>query len=155
GQYFRVPQGEGDAVGFIYYKNSAGAAVVVASLASAEITKLLGKDDSQKLAAFTDDDGASALALDERGGIFTADSPEDIRKTIGKTGYDRAPAILKITSADKAVHGFMDEFGGVQLPGLQGSVQENIKRLNKRLSEHLERRRVLDARECGLDPFSS
>ncbi|HBX6902632.1 TPA: hypothetical protein MIB07_25745, partial [Klebsiella pneumoniae] len=48
GQYFRVPQGEGDAVGFIYYKNSAGAAVVVASLASAEITKLLGKDDSQK-----------------------------------------------------------------------------------------------------------
>ncbi len=68
------------------------------------------------------------------GGIFTADSPEDIRKTIGKTGYDRAPAILKITSADKAVHGFMDEFGGVQLPGLQGSVQENIKRLNKRLS---------------------
>ncbi|HHT4448642.1 TPA: right-handed parallel beta-helix repeat-containing protein, partial [Klebsiella pneumoniae] len=43
GQYFRVPQGEGDAVGFIYYKNSAGAAVVVASLASAEITKLLGK----------------------------------------------------------------------------------------------------------------
>ncbi|HBX6981477.1 TPA: hypothetical protein MIB00_25065, partial [Klebsiella pneumoniae] len=52
GQYFRVPQGEGDAVGFIYYKNSAGAAVVVASLASAEITKLLGKDDSQKLAAF-------------------------------------------------------------------------------------------------------
>ncbi|EPY6832051.1 right-handed parallel beta-helix repeat-containing protein [Klebsiella pneumoniae] len=155
GQYFRVPQGEGDAVGFIYYKNSAGAAVVVASLASAEITKLLGKDDSQKLVAFTDDDGASALALDERGGIFTADSPEDIRKTIGKTGYDRAPAILKITSADKVVHGFMDEFGGVQLPGLQGSVQENIKRLNKRLSEHLERRRVLDARECGLDPFSS
>ncbi|HCQ9070214.1 TPA: hypothetical protein OMI80_005023, partial [Klebsiella pneumoniae] len=50
GQYFRVPQGEGDAIGFIYYKNSAGAAVVVASLASAEITKLLGKDDSQKLA---------------------------------------------------------------------------------------------------------
>ncbi|MCP5705520.1 hypothetical protein NL302_28130, partial [Klebsiella pneumoniae] len=42
GQYFRVPKGEGDAVGFIYYKNSAGAAVVVASLASAEITKLLG-----------------------------------------------------------------------------------------------------------------
>ncbi|HGK4158679.1 TPA: hypothetical protein ACJ2PX_003883, partial [Klebsiella pneumoniae] len=120
GQYFRVPQGEGNAVGFNYYKNSAGVAVFVASVASAEITKLLGKDDSQKLAAFTDDNGASALALDERGGIFTADSPEDIRKTIGKTGYDRAPAILKITSADKAVHGFMDEFGGVQLPGLQG-----------------------------------
>ncbi|HEJ8267957.1 TPA: right-handed parallel beta-helix repeat-containing protein [Klebsiella oxytoca] len=155
GQYFRVPQGEGNTVGFNYYKNSAGVAVLVASVASAEITKLLGKDDSQKLAAFTDDDGASALALDERGGIFTADSPEDIRKTIGKTGYDRAPAILKITSADKAVHGFMDEFGGVQLPGLQGSVQENIKRLNKRLSDHLKNRLVLDARECGLNPFSS
>ncbi|WP_407245197.1 hypothetical protein [Klebsiella pneumoniae] len=43
GQYFRVPQGEGDAVGFIYYKNSAGAAVVVASLASAETQNCSGK----------------------------------------------------------------------------------------------------------------
>ncbi|MDK6205970.1 right-handed parallel beta-helix repeat-containing protein [Klebsiella aerogenes] len=155
GQYFRVPQGADNVVGFIYYRNSAGAEIEVASLASGEITKLLGKDNSQKLAAFTDDEGTSALALDERGGIFIAGSPEDIRKNLEKTGYDRAPAILKISAADGAVHGFMDEFGGVQLPGLQGSVQENIKRLNKRLSAHLKRRMVLDARECGLDPFSS
>jgi len=43
GQYFRVPQGTGSDLSFIYYKNSAGTAVEVATMASANI-----KDDVRK-----------------------------------------------------------------------------------------------------------
>ncbi|MDX7091780.1 hypothetical protein SJ365_29395, partial [Klebsiella oxytoca] len=57
GQYFRVPQGEGNVVGFNYYKNSAGVAVIVASVASAEITKLLGMTDDSGLVRTVSSDG--------------------------------------------------------------------------------------------------
>ena len=155
GQYFRVPQGETSDISFIYYRNNSGVAVVVATLSSAFINQLIGRDDNKTLAAIIDKDGQFSLVVDEHSAIYTPDSSASLNQRLNKLGYDRAPAIARITDEYGAVHQFLDEFGGLQLPGLQGSVQGNITRTQKRLADLIARRRVYDARECGMNPFSS
>ncbi|HIE9871306.1 TPA: hypothetical protein ACXRXH_005249, partial [Klebsiella pneumoniae] len=62
GQYFRVPQGEGNALAFIYYKNNAGAAVEVAEyVGQGSISNSIRKYETISLAQ---DDVANGNILD-------------------------------------------------------------------------------------------
>ena len=69
GQYFRVPQGEGAELAFIYYRNNAGVAQIVATTASGEIAKLVKASSDGNLVVISDIDGVAIEVKDDFGGI--------------------------------------------------------------------------------------
>lgn len=155
GQYFRVPQGEDSDLAFIYYLNNNGTAEVVATLASGAIASLIGKSDNLNLQVTYDSQLIVSQVVDDKGAIFTPDNIESLNKKIKPLSENKSPHILNIVGANKAVYEKIDDFGGLHLPNLTGSVQNNFKNINKRLKNLIDTRRVFDARDYGLKQSGS
>ncbi|WP_064350027.1 glycosyl hydrolase family 28-related protein, partial [Klebsiella oxytoca] len=198
GQYFRVPQGEGNVVGFNYYKNSAGMAVIVASVASAEITKLLGMTDDSGLVRTVSSDGKITEVKTETGDNYLAGMDESIQEMASRSGKDSSvnlhsatdrdgvqliitdaegkiripltdftlqdllaqvhpvpgPFLNTLSSADKAAYGYIDELGGLNLPGLPTSVNNMLNSLSRRVQQQADGRFLTSIKDYGWDPNS-
>ncbi|MFH3423602.1 glycosyl hydrolase family 28-related protein, partial [Klebsiella oxytoca] len=198
GQYFRVPQGEGNVVGFNYYKNSAGMAVIVASVASAEITKLLGMTDDSGLVQTVSSDGKITEVKTETGDNYLAGMDESIQEMASRSGKDNStnlhsatdkdglqliitdaegkiripltdfplqdllaqvqpvsgPFLNTLSSADKAAYGYIDELGGLNLPGLPTSVNNMLNSLSRRVQQQADGRFLTSIKDYGWDPNS-
>ncbi|HDG7750218.1 TPA: hypothetical protein PCJ16_005349, partial [Klebsiella quasipneumoniae] len=198
GQYFRVPQGEGNVVGFNYYKNSAGMAVIVASVASAEITKLLGMTDDSGLVRTVSSDGKVTEVKTETGDNYLAGMDESIQEMASRSGKDNStnlhsatdkdglqliitdaegkiripltdfplqdllaqvqpvsgPFLNTLSSADKAAYGYIDELGGLNLPGLPTSVNNMLNSLSRRVQQQADGRFLTSIKDYGWDPNS-
>ncbi|MFP8638339.1 glycosyl hydrolase family 28-related protein, partial [Klebsiella michiganensis] len=198
GQYFRVPQGEGNVVGFNYYKNSAGVAVIVASVASAEITKLLGMTDDSGLVRTVSSDGKITEVKTETGDNYLAGMDESIQEMASRSGKDSSvnlhsatdkdglqlvitdaegkiripltdftlqdllaqvhpvpgPFLNTLSSADKAAYGYIDELGGLNLPGLPTSVNNMLNSLSRRVQQQADGRFLTSIKDYGWDPNS-
>lgn len=199
GQYFRVPQGEGNVVGFNYYKNSAGVAVIVASVASAEITKLLGMTDDSGLVQTVSSDGKVTEVKTETGDNYLAGMDESIQEMASRSGKDTTgnlhsatdkdglqliitdaegkiriplsdfnlqdllaqvqpvpgPFLNTLSSADKAAYGYIDELGGLNLPGLPTSVQDSLNSLSRRLQQQIDRGCVVSIKDYNWNTSSA
>ncbi|HHT0023833.1 TPA: glycosyl hydrolase family 28-related protein, partial [Klebsiella oxytoca] len=198
GQYFRVPQGEGNVVGFNYYKNSAGMAVIVASVASAEITKLLGMTDDSGLVRTVSSDGKVTEVKTETGDNYLAGMDESIQEMASRSGKDTTgnlhsatdkdglqliitdaegkiriplsdftlqdllaqvqpvsgPFLNTLSSADKAAYAYIDELGGLNLPGLPTSVNNMLNSLSRRVQQQADGRFLTSIKDYGWDPNS-
>ncbi|HAU6316843.1 TPA: hypothetical protein JD842_18590, partial [Klebsiella oxytoca] len=198
GQYFRVPQGEGNVVGFNYYKNSAGVAVIVASVASAEITKLLGMTDDSGLVRTVSSDGKVTEVKTETGDNYLAGMDESIQEMASRSGKDTTgnlhsatdkdglqliitdaegkiriplsdftlqdllaqvqpvpgPFLNTLSAADKAAYGYIDELGGLNLPGIPTSVNNMLNSLSRRVQQQADSRFLTSIKDYGWDPNS-
>ena len=198
GQYFRVPQGEGNVVGFNYYKNSAGMAVIVASVASAEITKLLGMTDDSGLVRTVSSDGKITEVKTETGDNYLAGMDESIQEMASRSGKDTTgnlhsatdkdglqliitdaegkiriplsdftlqdllaqvqpvpgPFLNTLSAADKAAYGYIDELGGLNLPGIPTSVNNMLNSLSRRVQQQADSRFLTSIKDYGWDPSS-
>lgn len=198
GQYFRVPQGEGNVVGFNYYKNSAGMAVIVASVASAEITKLLGMTDDSGLVRTVSSDGKVTEVKTETGDNYLAGMDESIQEMASRSGKDTTgnlhsatdkdglqliitdaegkiriplsdftlqdllaqvqpvpgPFLNTLSAADKAAYGYIDELGGLNLPGIPTSVNNMLNSLSRRVQQQADSRFLTSIKDYGWDPSS-
>ncbi|EOV3104177.1 glycosyl hydrolase family 28-related protein, partial [Klebsiella oxytoca] len=198
GQYFRVPQGEGNVVGFNYYKNSAGMAVIVASVASAEITKLLGMTDDSGLVRTVSSDGKITEVKTETGDNYLAGMDESIQEMASRSGKDNSrnlhsatdkdglqlvitdaegkiripltnftlqdllaqvqpvpgPFLNTLSAADKAAYGYIDELGGLNLPGIPTSVNNMLNSLSRRVQQQADSRFLTSIKDYGWDPSS-
>ncbi|MEX5433226.1 glycosyl hydrolase family 28-related protein, partial [Klebsiella michiganensis] len=198
GQYFRVPQGEGNVVGFNYYKNSAGMAVIVASVASAEITKLLGMTDDSGLVRTVSSDGKVTEVKTETGDNYLAGMDESIQEMASRSGKDSSvnlhsatdkdglqlvitdaegkiripltdfplqdllaqvqpvpgPFLNTLSAADKAAYGYIDELGGLNLPGIPTSVNNMLNSLSRRVQQQADSRFLTSIKDYGWDPSS-
>lgn len=198
GQYFRVPQGEGNVVGFNYYKNSAGVAVIVASVASAEITKLLGMTDDSGLVQTVSSDGKITEVKTETGDNYLAGMDESIQEMASRSGKDTTgnlhsatdkdglqliitdaegkiriplsdftlqdllaqvqpvpgPFLNTLSAADKAAYGYIDELGGLNLPGIPTSVNNMLNSLSRRVQQQADSRFLTSIKDYGWDPNS-
>ncbi|WP_228674496.1 right-handed parallel beta-helix repeat-containing protein, partial [Klebsiella oxytoca] len=198
GQYFRVPQGEGNVVGFNYYKNSAGMAVIVASVASAEITKLLGMTDDSGLVRTVSSDGKVTEVKTETGDNYLAGMDESIQEMASRSGKDTTgnlhsatdkdglqliitdaegkiriplsdftlqdllaqvqpvpgPFLNTLSAADKAAYGYIDELGGLNLPGIPTSVNNMLNSLSRRVQQQADSRFLTSIKDYGWDPNS-
>ncbi|HIF6262830.1 right-handed parallel beta-helix repeat-containing protein [Raoultella ornithinolytica] len=149
GQYFRVPQGEGDELAFIYYRNNAGIAQIVATTASGEIAKLVRASSDGNLVVISDIDGVATEVKDDFGGVNIPGIPAPVQDILKQIKKSAAPAILSLTDAENAAYASVDEYGHLRLAGMTDSVQERLIGLKKRVDEMRKRRMILDVRECG------
>ena len=151
GQYFRVPQGEGAELAFIYYRNNAGVAQIVATTASGEIAKLVKASSDGNLVVISDIDGVAIEVKDDFGGINIPGIPAPVQEALAPIKKDRAPAILRLSDAENAAYGSIDDFGGLNLPGIPASVQHMLNNHQDKIQNLIRNGRVLDVRDCGFN----
>lgn len=151
GQYFRVPQGEGAELAFIYYRNNAGVAQIVATTASGEIAKLVKASSDGNLVVISDIDGVAIEVKDDFGGINIPGIPAPVQDILQQVKKDASPAILRLTDAENAAFASVDEYGHLRLPGMPESMQEQLAALKKRMEESRKKGMILDVRDCGFN----
>ncbi|EPG2747212.1 hypothetical protein WJF44_001538, partial [Klebsiella pneumoniae] len=151
GQYFRVPQGDGAELAFIYYRNNAGVAQIVATTASGEIAKLVKASSDGNLVVISDIDGVAIEVKDDFGGINIPGIPAPVQDILQQVKKDASPAILRLTDAENAAFASVDEYGHLRLPGMPESMQEQLAALKKRMEESRKKGMILDVRDCGFN----
>ncbi|SWN35451.1 Uncharacterised protein [Klebsiella pneumoniae] len=151
GQYFRVPQGEGAELAFIYYRNNAGVAQIVATTASGEIAKLVKASSDGNLVVISDIDGVAIEVKDDFGGINIPGIPAPVQDILQQVKKDASPAILRLTDAENAAFASVDEYGHLRLPGMPESMQERLEALKKRMEVIRKQGMILDVRDCGFN----
>ena len=151
GQYFRVPQGEGAELAFIYYRNNAGVAQIVATTASGEIAKLVKASSDGNLVVISDIDGVAIEVKDDFGGINIPGIPAPVQEALVPIKKDRAPAILRLSDAENALYGSIDDFGGLHIPGMPDSIQAMISSHQAKIQNIIKNRMFLDIRDCGFN----
>ncbi|MCP6432268.1 right-handed parallel beta-helix repeat-containing protein [Klebsiella pneumoniae] len=151
GQYFRVPQGEGAELAFIYYRNNAGVAQIVATTASGEIAKLVKASSDGNLVVISDIDGVAIEVKDDFGGINIPGIPAPVQEALAPIKKDRAPAILRLSDAENALYGAIDDFGGLHIPGIPESIQSMILSHQAKIQKIIKNRMFLDVRDCGFN----
>lgn len=151
GQYFRVPQGEGAELAFIYYRNNAGVAQIVATTASGEIAKLIKASSDGNLVVISDIDGVAIEVKDDFGDMHLAGMPGSVRDRLKTLQANKAPAILRLTDAENAAYASVDEYGDFYAPEMPSGIQRLLLGMKKDVDRLRKRGLVLDARDCGLN----
>lgn len=151
GQYFRVPQGEGDELAFIYYRNNSGAGQIVATTASGEITKLVNSSDGGSLVVFKDTNNNILAVADDFGGVNLPGVVGNVQEALAPVQKNRAPAILRLTDAENALYGSIDDFGGLHIPGIPDSIQSMILSHQAKIQNIIKNRMFLDVRDRGFN----
>ncbi|WP_395253157.1 right-handed parallel beta-helix repeat-containing protein [Klebsiella quasipneumoniae] len=199
GQYFRVPQGEGNAVAFKYFRNTSGVAVLVATLASEklvsgtlgitddsglvqtvssdgkitevktetgenylsgmnesvqELASRSGKDTTGNLHSATDKDGLQLIITDAEGKIRIPLSDFTLQDLLAQVQPVSGPFLNTLSAADKAAYAYIDELGGLNLPGLPTSVNNMLTSLSKRLQQQTDSRFLTSIKDYSWDPSS-
>lgn len=116
----------------------------------------LGSDSNKTIAQVQGSDGAIAAVVDEKGNVFAAgDSTQSVNEKADMVRQSRAPGIRRTSRADGTIFDLIDDYGDLHLPGMTASVQQTFEKHRKRLNRLIKTKRVFDARDYGLNAFSS
>ncbi|MGH6422014.1 right-handed parallel beta-helix repeat-containing protein [Klebsiella michiganensis] len=151
GQYFRVPQGEGAELAFIYYRNNAGVAQIVATTASGEIAKLVKASSDGNLVLISDIDGVAIEVKDDFGGINIPGIPASTQDILQLVQKNASPYLNVLTDAENQAFESVCDFGSLRIPGIPDGIAEMLQLTKKRTEKLYKFRRVIDAREFGLN----
>lgn len=151
GQYFRVPQGEGAELAFIYYRNNAGVAQIVATTASGEISKLVKASSDGNLVVISDIDGVAIEVKDDFGGINIPGVPASTQDILQLVQKNASPYLNVLTDAENQAFESVCDFGSLRIPGVPVGIAEMLQVTRKKTEKLYKYRRVIDAREFGLN----
>lgn len=151
GQYFRVPQGEGAELAFIYYRNNAGVAQIVATTASGEIAKLVKASSDGNLVVISDIDGVAIEVKDDFGGINIPGVPASTQDILQLVQKNASPYLNVLTDAENQAFESVCDFGSLRIPGTPVGIAEMLQVTRKKTEKLYKYRRVIDAREFGLN----
>ena len=151
GQYFRVPQGEGAELAFIYYRNNAGVAQIVATTASGEIAKLVKASSDGNLVVISDIDGIAIEVKDDFGGINIPGVPASTQDILQLVQKNASPYLNVLTDAENQAFESVCDFGSLRIPGIPVGIAEMLQVTRKKTEKLYKYRRVIDAREFGLN----
>ncbi|WP_342326473.1 right-handed parallel beta-helix repeat-containing protein [Klebsiella michiganensis] len=151
GQYFRVPQGEGAELAFIYYRNNAGVAQIVATTASGEIAKLVKASSDGNLVVISDIDGVAIEVKDDFGGINIPGVPASTQDILQLVQKNASPYLNVLTDAENQAFESVCDFGSLRIHGVPVGIAEMLQVTRKKTEKLYKYRRVIDAREFGLN----
>lgn len=116
----------------------------------------LGSNSTGTLAQFQGANDLTAAVLDDHGQLFAGgDSNQSVDEKASNVVQSRAPGIRTTSKAEGATYDLIDQFGSYFLTGMPESLQNMVQKTASRLNRHLRNRQVFDARDYGLNPFSS
>lgn len=151
GKYFRVPQGTGSDTAFIYYLNSNGVAVQVATTPSGEILKLVNSSTDENLITIKDVDGSAVEVKDDFGGVSIPGIPATVQEVFQQIQKNAGPYLNILTDAENSAYHSVDEYGDIYAPEMPAGIQRLLLGMKKDVDRLRKRGMILDARDCGLN----
>ncbi|WP_224314356.1 right-handed parallel beta-helix repeat-containing protein [Klebsiella oxytoca] len=104
-----------------------------------ELASRSGKDNSGNLHSDTDKDGLQLVITDAEGKIRIPLTDFPLQDLLAQVQPVSGPFLNTLSSADKAAYAYIDELGGLNLPGLPTSVQDSLNSLSRRLQQQIDR----------------
>lgn len=115
------------------------------------LKKLINVSSDNNLTFFNDVDDATVTVQDDFGDMHLAGMPGSVRDRLKTLQANKAPAILRLTDAEKAAYASVDEYGDFYLPGMTESIQRMLRKNKTDVDRLRKRGMILDARDCGLN----
>ncbi|MEX5431474.1 glycosyl hydrolase family 28-related protein, partial [Klebsiella michiganensis] len=119
-----------------------------------ELASRSGKDNSGNLHSDTDKDGLQLVITDAEGKIRIPLTDFTLQDLLAQVHPVPGPFLNTLSSADKAAYGYIDELGGLNLPGLPTSVNNMLNGLSRRVQQQADGRFLTSIKDYGWDPNS-
>ncbi|MDU7359381.1 MAG: glycosyl hydrolase family 28-related protein, partial [Klebsiella oxytoca] len=112
------------------------------------------KDNTSNLHSATDRDGVQLVITDAEGKIRIPLTNFPLQDLLAQVQPVPGPFLNTLSSADKAAYGYIDELGGLNLPGLPTSVNNMLNGLSRRVQQQADGRFLTSIKDYGWDPNS-
>ena len=112
------------------------------------------KDNTSNLHSATDRDGVQLIITDAEGKIRIPLTDFTLQDLLAQVHPVPGPFLNTLSSADKAAYGYIDELGGLNLPGLPTSVNNMLNGLSRRVQQQADGRFLTSIKDYGWDPNS-
>ncbi len=119
-----------------------------------ELASRSGKDTTDNLHSATDKGGLHLIITDAEGKIRIPLSDFTLQDLLAQVQPVSGPFLNTLSAADKAAYGYIDELGGLNLPGLPTSVNNMLTSLSKRLQQQTDSRFLTSIKDYSWDPSS-
>ncbi|UTJ44333.1 right-handed parallel beta-helix repeat-containing protein [Klebsiella grimontii] len=119
-----------------------------------EMASRSGKDNTTNLHSATDKDGLQLIITDAEGKIRIPLTDFPLQDLLAQVHPVPGPFLNTLSSADKAAYGYIDELGGLNLPGLPTSVNNMLNGLSRRVQQQADGRFLTSIKDYGWDPNS-
>ncbi|MCW9477441.1 glycosyl hydrolase family 28-related protein, partial [Klebsiella oxytoca] len=119
-----------------------------------EMASRSGKDKTANLHSATDKDGLQLIITDAEGKIRIPLTDFPLQDLLAQVQPVSGPFLNTLSSADKAAYGYIDELGGLNLPGLPTSVNNMLNSLSRRVQQQADGRFLTSIKDYGWDPNS-
>ncbi|MDS7875112.1 right-handed parallel beta-helix repeat-containing protein [Klebsiella pasteurii] len=119
-----------------------------------EMASRSGKDNTTNLISATDKNGAQLIITDADGKIRIPLSDFTLQDLLAQVQPVSGPFLNTLSAADKAAYGYIDELGGLNLPGVPTSVNNMLNSLSRRLQQQADSRFLTSIKDYGWDPSS-
>ncbi|MDM6716799.1 hypothetical protein QUH01_23265, partial [Klebsiella michiganensis] len=98
------------------------------------------KDNTSNLHSATDKYGVQLVITDAEGKISIPLSDFPLQDLLAQVQPVSGPFLNTLSSADKAAYGYIDELGGLNLPGIPTSVNNMLNSLSRRVQQQADSR---------------
>ena len=112
------------------------------------------KDNTSNLHSATDKYGVQLVITDAEGKISIPLSDFPLQDLLAQVQPVSGPFLNTLSSADKAAYGYIDELGGLNLPGIPTSVNNMLNSLSRRVQQQADSRFLTSIKDYGWDPSS-
>ncbi|WP_350261596.1 right-handed parallel beta-helix repeat-containing protein [Klebsiella quasipneumoniae] len=119
-----------------------------------EMASRSGKDNTTNLHSATDKDGLQLIITDAEGKIRIPLTDFPLQDLLAQVQPVSGPFLNTLSSADKAAYAYIDELGGLNLPGLPTSVNNMLNSLSRRVQQQADGRFLTSIKDYGWDPNS-
>lgn len=119
-----------------------------------EMASRSGKDNTTNLISATDKNGAQLIITDADGKIRIPLSDFTLQDLLAQVQPVSGPFLNTLSAVDKAAYGYIDELGGLNLPGVPTSVNNMLNSLSRRLQQQADSRFLTSIKDYGWDPSS-
>lgn len=119
-----------------------------------EMASRSGKDNTTNLISATDKNGAQLIITDADGKIRIPLSDFTLQDLLAQVQPVSGPFLNTLSAVDKAAYGYIDELGGLNLPGLPTSVNNMLNGLSRRVQQQADGRFLTSIKDYGWDPNS-
>ncbi|TKI08331.1 right-handed parallel beta-helix repeat-containing protein [Martelella alba] len=131
--------------------DSTGAQKTYPSGAAIEaINALINAETNENTAIILDVNSNPLSVSDNDGNIYIPGIDGSLQDRVNLTNKNFAPHILRLTDAENAAYGSVDEFGDLRLPGLPDSIQNMMTIMKSQIDSLRKSGLILNAKDCGL-----
>jgi hypothetical protein len=107
--------------------------------------------DNANISITLDSDGKAIEVLEDFGGLNIPGVPDSVQNILHQVQKNASPFLNVLTDAENQAFESVCDFGSLRIPGIPVGIAEMLQATRKKIEKLYKYRRVIDAREFGLN----